>query len=417
MRSHLTAFGVGAGLSLLAAGAFVMIAPKFAAYDEDSDGVHIVDNDGGERGSFHLKDKTVNLTADWSGVFAFAADGRSLTLLDGMLVVRLKEKGGERKAVFERKDGAIAANVFRGDKAVAAGEEADAVAGDLLQLFARSSGVGAGERVAAMIEAGGKERVMEEIGLLSGGHAVGAYVEALAEAASLDDADVVSIADRIRKIESDYAKRMAIIALLREPEIGEGALNELIDAARTIEGDHELRLIVQDIAEKDLSERNFDVAAKLVESIKGAHEVRLAVSALLESESLGDAEAARALDIAAKSIEGDYELRLAIEAAGARLASKDVGAAAIRAIPAISGSHDSRLAIEALAAEFDEASPHWLALIDAVSAIDGDHERRLALESLAGEAPETEEIRAALRRAAEAIGSEHDRRLVLEALQ
>ena len=40
MRSHLTAFGVGAGLSLLAAGAFALIAPKIARGVDDGDGGH-----------------------------------------------------------------------------------------------------------------------------------------------------------------------------------------------------------------------------------------------------------------------------------------------------------------------------------------------------------------------------------------
>jgi hypothetical protein len=411
------AFGVGGGLALIAAGALALIAPKIAERGDDGEGYHIVNITDGGRGSFHLKDDALDVSAEWKGDFSFAADGRSLTALKERLEVVTKGASGARKAVFEEKNGAIVARVFKGDRELPAGAEADREAGDLLQLFARSSSVNAESRVKAMLADGGKARVIGEIGALVGGHAVGAYVETLAAATALDDADVRVLVSRVKELKSDYAKRSALAALLTTQELSEASVAEIIAAAKTIEGDHELRLIVEALAEKKISERNFAIAARLIDEIEGDHEVRLAVSALLESENLSNADAARALKVAASSIKGDHELRLALESADERLQDGEVGNAGLAVIAAIEGDHERRLAIEEVAGALEGSSPHWIGLAEAAKDVGSDHEKRLAVEAIHGAAPETSEIDAALKAVTETIGSDHERQLALEALE
>lgn len=416
MRSHLTAFGVGAGLSLLAAGAFALIAPQVIRAKRGADGDHIVNISHGDSGSFQFKTGDRNISAEWKGDFDFAADGRSLNSLQGRLEVVSKEGGVDWKAVFEPKDGVIAARVFKDDEALDAGEAADRKAADLSQLFARTSGVGAKDRVAALIAAGGKARAIEEISALIGEHAVGAYIEALAEATALSDDDVRAITGRVKGLESDYAKRKALAALLVSQELSDAAIAEIVEAAKSIEGDHELRLIIEELADGDLGGNAFSAATALVAEIDGDHEVRLAVSALLGNAALKAGDAARLLEIAAASIDGDHEMRLVVEEAESRLAEPAVAAAVMTAIGAIESAHEKRHAIEGAAAALDDEGP-WVALIGLTTTVNGDHDRRLAIEALNSEAPETDEIRAALRKAAESIGSDHDRRLALEALE
>lgn len=411
------AFGVGGGLALIAAGALALIAPKFAEGRDDGDGFHVVNITDGGRGSFHVKDEALDVSAEWEGDFSFAADGRSLTALNEKLEVSSKDASGDRKAVFENRKGAIVARVFKGDREAPAGADADREAADILQLFARSSGVNADSRVKAMLAAGGKERAIEEIGALVGGHAVGAYVEALAADTALDDAEIGVLCSRVKGLTSDYAKRSALAALLTTQDLSEASVAAIIDAAKTIEGDHELRLIVEALAEKKISERNFGIASRLIDEIEGDHEVRLAVSALLESENLSDADAARALKVAAGSIDGDHELRLALESADERLQDADVGTAGLAVIAAIEGDHERRLAIEDFADSLEGASPHWIGLAEAAKGVSGDHERRLAVEAIYGAAPQASEIKTALRQVAATIGSDHERQLALEALE
>ena len=416
MRSHYAAFGVGAGLSLLAAGAFALIAPQVIRAERDADGDHIVNISHGDSGSFQFKTGNRNISAEWKGDFVFAADGRTLASLQRRLEVASKEDGVDWKAIFEPMDGVIAARVFKDHEALDPGEAADRKAADLLQLFARSSGVGAKDRVAALIAAGGTARALDEIGALVGEQAVGAYVEALAEATTLSDEDVRAIAGRAKGLESDYAKRKALAALLVSQELSDAAITEIVEAAKSIEGDHELRLIVEDLADGELSGNVFSAATALVAEIDGDHEVRLAVSALFENAALGAGDAARLFEIAAASIDGDHEMRLVVEAAEGHLKEPAVAKAALAAIAAIEGAHEKRLAIESAASAFDDQGP-WPALIGLAATVAGDHDRRLAIEALKGEAPETDEIRAALRKAAESISSDHDRQLALEALE
>ncbi|HNR78108.1 MAG TPA: hypothetical protein PKM48_13325, partial [Parvularculaceae bacterium] len=139
MRSHLTAFGVGAGLSLFAAGLVALVAPKIADSVSDKDGVHVVNFGRGDNGSFHLKENGLNLSVDWKGKFDFAADGRSLSSLRGKVEIVSAEKGDKRKAVFESRGEAVEVRAYRDEKEIGSADEAEAQAADLLQLFARSS--------------------------------------------------------------------------------------------------------------------------------------------------------------------------------------------------------------------------------------------------------------------------------------
>ncbi|MGD9800234.1 MAG: hypothetical protein AB7F91_01835 [Parvularculaceae bacterium] len=416
MRSHLTAFGVGAGLSLLAAGVVALVAPRFADAVSDADGVHIVNIGNGDSGSFHLKDDGLNVSADWKGEFAIAADGRSLSSLRGKLEIVSVEKDAKRKASFEREGDGVRVRAFVGDKETSPETAAETEAADLLQLFARSSGVNAETRVKAMLADGGKKRVIDEIGVLKSAHAVGAYVESLASATMLTTEEISILVERLKGLESDYSKRTAISALLRAQTLDDASVEKVLDVAKTIKGDHELRLVIEDITDDELGARNLTIATRLIEQIEGDHEIRLALSSLLENERLSDADAARLLDLASVAIDGDYELRLAVEAAGEKLSWAAAGASAIKAISAIEGGHDRRLAIEEMGDRLDATSPHWLALIDAVAAVDSDYERRLAIEELASNAPDRVEVQAALKKAAEAIESAHERRLALDSL-
>ena len=416
MRSHLTAFGVGAGLSLLAAGLFALIAPKLASSTGDEDGVHIVNIGRGESGTFRIRDGRLDLEATWKGEFAFSADGRSLNALKGELAVVSKTDGVERKAVFKKRDDEIVATVNRDGAEIVAENDAAQEAADLLQLLSRSSGVNAQSRVKAMLSEGGKERVMTEIGALRGAHATSAYVEELANAASLSQTEVASLLEKLRGLESDYAKRNALSALIRTQKLNEQSVAAALDVAGSIEADHEVRLIVEEISENDLAGRMPSLAVDLIGKIENDHEVRLAIAALLESDRVSGEAAARALALAAERIEGDYELRLAVEAAGDRIKSPPVAAAALRAIEAIEGDHDRRLAIEELAGRIGPEAEFWPAVINAAASVGGDYERRLAIEAVASSAPQREDLRAALQKAAETISSDHERRLAFEAI-
>lgn len=413
MRSHLTAFGLGAGLVLLAGGLLAIVGPRFI--ETDGDGVSVVNIDDGGSGSFQLKDGELGVAAKWTGDFAFAGDGRSLTALARLLEVEVKDGKDARKAVFENKDGKILATAFINDAALA-DADAGAEAAALLQKFARSSGVNAEQRLKAIIAEGGKAAALEEIGALAGGHAAGAYIGALSSLATLEDSDVAALSGRIADLSSDYAKRQALASLLEHQKLGPAGLQSVLAAAKSIESDHEVRLVIEALSESPMTTANAEAVTALLADIESDHEIRLAVEALVESKALGGADAARAVTAAAAAIDGDYEKRLVVEAAAARLEDAAMAGAAIAATGAIESGHERRLAIETLAEKLDPASPHWLALIALARGVEGDHDRRLAIEALAARSPKTVETEAALAAAAASIGSDHDRRLAEEAL-
>lgn len=416
MRSHLTAFGLGAGLVLLAGGVLAIVGPRFIEIDGDKDGASVVNFNGGDSGSFQLKDGRLAVAARWKGDFAFAGDGRSLTELARSLEVEIKEGENVRKAIFELRDGKIVVTASRDEKPLE-GADADAQAAALLQTFARTSGVNAEQRLKAIIASGGKAAALDEIGALSGGHASGAYIGALARLATLNDDDIVRLAGLIGAFGSDYAKRQSLVSLLENQKPSETGLKALIAAAASIRSDHEVRLIVEALADREMSLENAAAATALLSAIESDHEIRLAAEALLASDAVRNPEAATVIAAALGAVKSDYELRLVIEAAAKRLGDAEVAAAAIKGAEAIKSAHELRLAIDTIAGNLDEASPSWSALIALAKGVESDHERRLAVEALAGKAPKSAQVRAALADLAASIASDHDRRLAQDAIR
>lgn len=415
MKSHLTAFGLGAGLVLLAAGALAILGPRFIEIDGDDDGVSVVNFEDGDSGSFQLKDGEFALAAKWKGEFAFAGDARSLTSLDRALEVELKQGDEVRRAVFENRNGKVEAAAYRNDQLLA-GAESAAEAAALLQSFARASGVNAEQRLKAIIAGGGKSAAIEEIGALSGGHAAGAYIGALAELATLDDADITKLSARVAQLKSDYAKRRALAAILENQKLSESGLQAVLAAAKSIGSDHEVRLIVEALAHHEMSPASAAAAISLLADIESDHEIRLATEALIQGEALSAVDAAGAAGAALAAIKGDYEKRLVIEAASKRLSDGEMTAAVIAGANGIKSAYERRLAIGTIAEAIDASSPSWLDLIALAKGVDSDYERRLAIEALAGRAPKTREAKTALADAAASISSDHDRRLAREAL-
>lgn len=416
MRSHLTAFGLGAGLVLLAGGVLAIAGPRFIEINgDDGDGVRVVNLEDGDSGSFQLKEGKLAVAAKWKGDFLFAGDARSLTSLAESLEVEVKDGDEVRKAVFESQDGKILVTAFKNESALG-GAEADAEAAALLQTFARSSSVNADQRLKAIIAQGGKAAAIAEIGALKGGHAASAYIGALSKVATLDDEDVAGLSSGIASLASDYAKRQALASLLEHQKLGEAGLQSVLAAAKTIRSDHEVRLIIEALSEREMTSANASTASALLADIESDHEIRLAVEALIENGSLSGADAARSIAAAVSAIEGDYEKRLVIEAAAARFGDAAIAPAAIAAGDGIKSAHERRLAVENIAENLAVSSPYWTQLIALVKDIDSDHERRLAIESLADHAPDAQDVREALAAAAASIGSDHDRRLAQESL-
>lgn len=416
MRSHLTAIGTGLGLAALAAIALAVAGSgKFEVVDEDGDGassLNVVSLGGDDRGTFRFRHEGLDLTAQWKGDFAFAADGRSLTSIDGDLEIEKKQGGVTRRAVYKGAGAAIDVTyAVDGKEAPAEG------AGELLLEFARRSGVNAEARAKALIAAGGVKAALDEIDAASEGRGAGAYIEAIAREATLSESDLARLIARIAKIDGDYQKRTAIAAILKNQDVSAASSAALLEIARAIDGDHEKRLVIEALAEKEkLGALGGDFAVGLIADIDGDHEIRLATEALLDADSVGSDAAAALVTAALTAMEGDYESRLVVERAAAR-GDDAVAAAAISGLAGIEGAHEKRLAIEAIAEKLPDGSAGWPALIAAVEAISGDHDRRLAIEALYDDMPATDDLRARLKAVAEKIGSDHDRRLALDAME
>ncbi|MGF1544833.1 MAG: hypothetical protein ACFB00_10080 [Parvularculaceae bacterium] len=382
MRSHFSAAAVGLGLAML------VIVPTFL-------GLAAVGRDGAalvsfakepNAGEFERRREGQKLSAKWRGEFNVAADGRSLTALDGRFEVTRNSDGMEVRLVLKGDGAPDEAEVFVDGDAQPIGPEREALIGDLIQEALRASGLKAGERVAAMLSESGPDRVLDEIDALAGDHAKRAYIEALAEHKALTPAKLEALAAKVKALESDFERRSAIEALIAHASANERAVSTLIASAREVESDFEKREIIVAAARAlvgpdDRLAMNDDLFA-LFDALESDFEMRFAAEALFRIDGLTTPSIVRVAQTLASRLDSDFETRLAVEAA-ARFAGRD-----------------------------DEARDALFALVDA---IDSDFERRQALEALAP-FMSSKDDRAAYERAAANIDSAFERKQALEAL-
>lgn len=413
-------------LQIAVAGAIVLSASYALIVRDQSVNVSVDSEDGssirhvvnGERGEFRLKDDERILSAKWRGDFDLAATGDAIAALEDTLEIELEENGAVARAVLETKADAIETRYFLDGEEQPEGAQTDAAIAELVVAFMRASGVKAEARVEALIAAGGTNAVLAEIGDMDNDNAIQRYAVALSRQAEMSDAEVGALAQTLKTVESDGEVQQALSAIIENQTVSAEVAPLLLDAARGIEGDHDMRKLLETFAEGPLNAEAADLAIDLYARIDGDYDLRKAAEALLENDALTDAQAARILATAADRIDGDHDMRLVLSETALRFSETAAFTEAwLAGFDALQSSNEQRLSIEE-AAEGDHPAAAWAALIERTEAIGSDHDRRLAMQAIAERIDASDQaLAAAYRAAAEGIGSDHDRRRALEALE
>ena len=422
-RSHLTAMGVGFAIAAVVAGALFV---AFAVTDGDGDQIitqFTDDREGGDGvGEFVREENDRTVKARWRGEFSLSADGRSVERLDGELKISEKDKGENREVVFEG-DGATTRLVSAkaGKTDVSPGDDRDALAGDLVLLFARLSGADAEKRVASLLSVGGVESVLAEIDELQSSYAMRRYMKALLQQAPLSDDDVINLSTRIASLESDYDQRTAIVEIFKKMAAPPDAAIQLLQTTSKMESDYEKRQVLDELSDAyNNSALPTEVAQNVIAVVRGFdsdYEARLSAEALLKSNALKPVDAADLLAMTVEGLESDYETRLLIELASARLDEAPMADVIIEALSEIKGDYELRLVTENVADRLPKESPFWSALLANVGNVSSDRERRLALESVAARMPRAPETVAQYRALASEIDADAERRRALAAIE
>ncbi len=152
------------------------------------------------------------------------------------------------------------------------------------------------------------------------------------------------------RIESDYDLRIAAVALLENSSLdNKGATRLLLAAADQVEGDHDMRLILDESAELYSKDPELTAAwLKAYGALESDHDQRLIIEEVADE---GDHPVAawKSLIEATSAIEGDHEQRLALEAIAEEMGDDPALIEAYREAAAdISSDSDRKRALEAI---------------------------------------------------------------------
>lgn len=225
--------------------------------------------------------------------------------------------------------------------------------------------------------------------------------------------------------ETQEAKRALLTAFLEasgakaeervESLLREGGPPLVIEKIGAMYSDHaRLRYVTELTKQAELSGNDVTSLLSSLKNIEGDHDLRVALDALLQSDSVSAREMPAFLESATR-IENDYDLRRLIESVSEQGLNADAIGLAIGLLERLESDHDLRRASEALL-EHDNISGEQAArLVETIGErIESDHDLRLILSDAAPYLAGGAKPAAAWLSAFGSLSSDHDRRLVLE---
>ena len=380
--------------------------------------VHVSNNNHGN-GTFWVKDEAIDLRASWRGAYAFNDEGDGVEFIDGRFEI---ENGGgpDVERVIFRGDGDSFRTIYSiNDQTLENNTDTAARVTKLVRFFVLESGIHANERVEMLFERGGADAVFDEIGLMTAGHAKKKYLSALAATTQLSANATKQYAEIVSDLDSGHAIRKSIAAFFEhQNSISPATRDQLLAAANNIEGDHDIRKVIETVAQIELTPTSKATVLDLMQRIEGDHDFRKAAEVIFNNDAISADDATPVLELAAKQLEGDHDKRKVVEAATALAGNSDKAAAATLLVAdKIESDHARRKALQSIATALPSGSAHWLDLLTAAAAIDSDHEKRRALQVIAEHMPAGSALTKKYRAIANSIESEHERDKALAHIQ
>jgi hypothetical protein len=358
------------------------------------------------------------LSARWDGEFALNDDETDVARLDPGATLEIEARDGrdKRRITFAERDGTIARRYFIDDQERPLDDAGRAWLAATLKEMLRTTGLNASERVARFLARGGPDAVLAEMDHLIGAYTLRLYSEELIGRSDLTDAQVRALCKRLaRDDQGDYDLRMVLMALFEHKRVSPAVLPDVVAVAKRINSDYDRRLVLEAIAGEPMTAPVLDAWIDLASAIQSDYDQRESIVGVLGNASVDGAAAARLLDVAAKSIDADYDLSQVILATPQIEKSEVATAAAIRALSAIGSDYDRRVALEHLVEAGKLDANNWREIIAAAQTIGSDYDRAEALTHIAASMPADDATAAAYRKASESIGSEYDRQRALDA--
>lgn len=241
----------------------------------------------------------------------------------------------------------------------------------------RESGFAAEQRVARFWRQGGAPAVIREVDQIPHESIKRIYLNYLLDRGQLSRDDLRQVAQRVARFKSDAERRIVLVRLVDQRDV---AMQDVVDAIRTMTSDAEKRIVLSHVLERTSLD-----ASEAVVLLNEAHDMK-----------------------------SDAERRIVLTAATPRVPLDDSGvrAAFFGAVDGMESSAEQRIVLSSVLERARVSPATMVALLHSVKRIDSDAEKAIVLVDAANR-PEfrDEGVRAAFDDAAKTISSraEYDR--------
>jgi hypothetical protein len=286
----------------------------------------------------------------------------------------------------------------------------------MLPRFIRESGIGAPARVKRFLERGGPAAVLAEIARIEGGHGKRVYFTELFRVGELDGATARQALVQAREIRSDYdlASLLVDVRHLATAAVTRAAY---FDAASTIQSDYEMRRALSAGLENDRVEPQVLAdALEAAASIDSDHELATLLVHVARLQPI-DATTRRPFFAALSGVGGAYERGRVLGTLADRSdLTNEVLIDMLHSSARMGSDHEQAQFLSKVAKRYTLDGPLRPAYFTAVDGIHGSYEKARVLETVARRPGSPDDTVDALLRAAAAIDGNYERSKVLQAV-
>jgi hypothetical protein len=329
---------------------------------------------------------------------------------------------------------------------VAWGTEADRWLAQILPELFRQTTINAEARVRRMVAAGGPDRVFAEVAAIRSSHVSAHYLGILMDEVALDDADYARIIEVAGGIDSDHTagellfavidraglrpafqepmlraaeslgsdhQKSRVLEKLLEADLSETQLNAVVASSQTIESDHNLSMVLVEVARQGrLAGLDRGAFLDALATIQSDHATGVVVDAFLDADALDGVEIMRVLEMA-EAIGSDHERATVL---GTLVERHDLEPAEVsrflEVASAMRSDHQTATTLMRLAEAQDLVGGDIAQVLESSRGIGSDHQRASVMMTLAGRYPIEGEALGLYRELADGLSrSQRDRAL------
>ncbi|MDH0864093.1 M56 family metallopeptidase [Mitsuaria sp. GD03876] len=348
---------------------------------------------------------------NYSGDLVFNDDETDVVSLDDKLSILEKTGGVTRKLdiVADGKGGQTRRFWVDGESKPIDGPARAWIAGQIGQIAESANGSGA--RVQRVLQRGGVEAAIEDIGQARDAMVRRGRIEALLASGPQDDATMSRLIALAGRMEDDFQRRSTFIALIEHRPLSPTTQRELLELVPNLNSDFDRREVMVAMSPQLANDRAVLAAwQQAVRRFGSDFDKRTAIVALIDEDHEATPERLRTALAASGMVGGDFDRRSVLEVAARRMGgdAASYAAAYVDAVRGISGDFDRRSALVALMDEVKIDREVAQQVLRATGGMSAGFDRAELLIALAEHLPADADLLVQYRQAARGLGT-HDR--------